>query len=176
MDHFLDQNNKGDCQDYRNEKRWCYVYQPSNCTDLNQDHNGLGWSFEACEHKESKHPELNMCFRYIIFLGLIWFLKYLSYFCNLRLYKIESGKCSCHNFTDIDGYGNCQKGHPNKNNLNVCYVNQPNNCPDTLQSGALRGREISAYACKQYTKNYSNQFLYKNNRNLSFVKDNIRLY
>ena len=73
-------------------------------------------------------------------------------------FKIATDNCSCQNFIDVDGYGNCQKGHPMKNNLNVCYVNQPSTCPDTLESGKLLGQEISAHACKQHIEKYSNPF------------------
>ena len=58
------------------------------------------------------------------------------------------GNCSCYDFVDTNGYGNCEKGHINKNNLTVCYVHQPTNCPDVLDSSAFPGRQISSYACR----------------------------
>ena len=74
---------------------------------------------------------------------------------STRTYTVIAGDCACHDFTDAHGYGNCQKVHPSKNNLPVCYVNKPNNCPDSLENIETPGREISAYACKFNPDKYS---------------------
>ena len=59
--------------------------------------------------------------------------------------------CSCDDYIDSNGYGNCQKPHPDTNNLVVCYVKYPSNCSDAKDISVIRPRsqrQISTYACK----------------------------
>lgn len=57
LDHLLNKKGgTGNCQDLEPE-RWCYVNQPSNCSDLvdSKSHSGKQWSFDACKDTEGKY-------------------------------------------------------------------------------------------------------------------------
>ena len=87
-------------------------------------------------------------------LDLIVFITTLSTNTTYRLLSVLALQfltgledCTCYDFGDRDGYGNCLKGHPNKNGLLVCYVKQPTSCNDTIDNLSFPGREISSLAC-----------------------------
>ena len=67
---------------------------------------------------------------------------------KISIISFVTGKCSCYDSLDDEGYGKCQKGHPDTNNLAACYVSQPSNCSDAKHVPELPGRQISSYACK----------------------------
>ena len=127
-------------------KRWCYVSQPSDCNDLVDStvYDMHQWSFQACDEKPGRND-------------LLLLVRFNSYYYTNTTYILQSvlalqfltglEDCTCYDFVDEDGYGNCLKGHPNKNGLLVCYVKQPTSCNDTIDNLSLPGREISSLAC-----------------------------
>ena len=46
----------GNCEDLWENRLWCYVRQPSNCTDLHNStlHFGKQWSWNACNTRRGK--------------------------------------------------------------------------------------------------------------------------
>ena len=56
--------------------------------------------------------------------------------------------CTCDDYVDNQGYGNCQQSHPDFHNLVVCYVNQHTTCSDAKYISVRPLRQISTYACK----------------------------
>ena len=58
--------------------------------------------------------------------------------------------CSCHEYINQNGYGQCRKKDFNQEHvkdLHVCYVNQPSNCTDLYASITDPGKKLSAQAC-----------------------------
>ena len=58
--------------------------------------------------------------------------------------------CSCHEYMNQNGYGQCKRKDYNQEhvkNLHVCYVNQPSNCTDLYASITDPGKKLSAQAC-----------------------------
>ena len=58
--------------------------------------------------------------------------------------------CSCHEYINQNGYGQCKKKDFNQEHvkdLHVCYVNQPSNCTDLYSSVTDPGKKLSAQAC-----------------------------
>ena len=52
----------------------------------------------------------------------------------------------------MNGVGNCKgTGSSVHNNHVACYVNQPSNCNDLVDSGSNPGEQVSAQACKKDT-------------------------
>jgi len=56
--------------------------------------------------------------------------------------------CSCSDFVNKNGYGNCKKQDSDFGGLVSCYVNLPSTCTDLVQSGSNPGKYLSAGACK----------------------------
>ena len=57
--------------------------------------------------------------------------------------------CSCHEYVNQNGYGQCQKKDFHQEHvklLHVCYVNQPSNCSDLYASVTDPGKKLSAEA------------------------------
>ena len=102
------------------------------------------WSYQACDEKPGTYD-------------LLLSVRCISYYNKNTTYRLQSVStlrfligledCTCYDFVDKDGYGNCLKGHPNKNGLPVCYAQQPTTCNDTIDNLSLPGREISSLAC-----------------------------
>ena len=57
--------------------------------------------------------------------------------------------CSCHDFINPNGFGQCKKGssYEHVKGRNVCYVNRPSNCSDLTYSSTNPGKKFSAAAC-----------------------------
>ena len=55
--------------------------------------------------------------------------------------------CSCSDYVNENGIGNCTKRISLFNWQNVCYVNQPSSCSDLIDSGTDVGKQISVEAC-----------------------------
>ena len=55
--------------------------------------------------------------------------------------------CSCSPNMDNNGYGRCRRKDSNMGNRYTCYVNQPSNCPDLVDSTTYTGQQFSAEAC-----------------------------
>ena len=58
--------------------------------------------------------------------------------------------CSCHEYVNQNGYGQCKKKDFHQEHvklLHVCYVNQPSNCSDLYSSVTDPGKKLSAEAC-----------------------------
>ena len=61
------------------------------------------------------------------------------------IHSLELGEsCTCNDFVDENGYGNCLK---EINGKNICYVNQPSSCNDLEYSNSAPEKKISAEAC-----------------------------
>ena len=58
--------------------------------------------------------------------------------------------CSCHDFINPNGYGQCKKSssYEHVKNKAVCYVNQPSSCSDLAYSSTNPGKKFSAEACR----------------------------
>lgn len=72
--------------------------------------------------------------------------------CVIKLNSLELGcvTCACLDFVTEFGNGNCQTtsnigGH---NDMPVCYVKQPSNCLDLVDSSDAPGNQYSAEACQ----------------------------
>ena len=57
--------------------------------------------------------------------------------------------CTCHDFINVGGHGQCKTSHSTTGDQPFCYVNQPSNCTDLLPSETDPGRKISAKACEE---------------------------
>ena len=69
---------------------------------------------------------------------------------NRSMYLSESDiGCSCHDFINPNGFGQCKKGssYEHVKGRNVCYVNRPSNCSDLTYSSTNPGKKFSAAAC-----------------------------
>ena len=60
--------------------------------------------------------------------------------------------CTCKDFINENGSGNCAKPVSSYGNKLVCYVNQPSSCGDLRGSGTNPGEKTSAEACPQGNK------------------------
>jgi len=61
--------------------------------------------------------------------------------------KLKKG-CSCTDYVNKNGYGQCKKSHPKQFYNEVsCYVNLPTTCTDIIQSRTDRGKWLSHEAC-----------------------------
>ena len=67
-------------------------------------------------------------------------LRYLSF-------NLVFTNCSCNEYVNADGYGNCQKTIGGKGL--ACYVNQPSTCQDLVNSATDNGKQYSWEACMQ---------------------------
>ena len=68
--------------------------------------------------------------------------------------------CSCSNFIDEKGYGNCQKLVPQKRGHPLCYVNEPSSCTD-LRPHKQTGRIFSWKACTSTFSKYYRNILFR---------------
>ena len=57
--------------------------------------------------------------------------------------------CTCHDFINAGGHGQCKTNHSTTGGRQFCYVNQPSNCTDLLPSETDPGKKISAEACNK---------------------------
>lgn len=59
-----------------------------------------------------------------------------------------NGDCSCMDYVNADGFGNClkQAGHLRGPH---CYVNQPSTCKDIKTSTTEEGKQYSVEACEK---------------------------
>ena len=55
--------------------------------------------------------------------------------------------CSCSDYINENGIGNCTKRISLFNWKYICYVNQPSSCSDLMDSGTNVGKQISGEAC-----------------------------
>ena len=64
-------------------------------------------------------------------------------------YSFTDLPCSCKNFVNANGYGNCQKVVPRGplKGRPICYVVQPSGCSDLRGSKNNTGELVSAEAC-----------------------------
>ena len=74
--------------------------------------------------------------------------------------------CTCHDFINHNGYGQCKlkdlyHGHVRDNF--VCYVNQPSNCDDLYASVSNPGKKLSAIPCKKDGKALPNHDVISSN-------------
>ena len=67
--------------------------------------------------------------------------------------------CSCHDYINANGYGQCKKGssYEHVKGKKVCYVNQPSNCTDLTYSSTDPGKKFSAQACELEIKAEGNR-------------------
>ena len=56
------------------------------------------------------------------------------------------GDCSCSDYVNAKGYGNCQK---QKRGKAYCFVNQPSTCTDLRNSSYEDGLQFSHEACQK---------------------------
>ena len=55
--------------------------------------------------------------------------------------------CTCSDFVNPNGYGECKKQDSDFGNSVTCYVNLPSECTDLIESGTNPGKFLSAEAC-----------------------------
>ena len=62
----------------------------------------------------------------------------------------------CNDFVNSNGYGKCKKESPTSKHQGgkMCYVFQPSNCTDLVDSGTDPGEQYSAVACGNTVLNY----------------------
>jgi len=125
----------------------CYVNQPSTCSDVTKSKNkpGQQYSWEACRGKLSsidavQHPPalrhtdeepLHQLGNDVIDI------------------KTNTAPCTCIDFVNKNGVGDCQMGENRFDNKNVCYVALPSSCPDLKNSRTDAGKFLSAFACQE---------------------------
>ena len=63
-----------------------------------------------------------------------------------RYPNIALGDCSCDEYVNAAGYGDCKKIY--RHGL-ACYVSQPSTCKDLVNSTQEAGKQISWEACKK---------------------------
>ena len=68
-------------------------------------------------------------------------MQYMQYFLVLE--------CTCIDYVNGVGQGNCLKLSTKLNNLPYCYVKQPSGCRDVINSSYVPGKEYSAQACHE---------------------------
>jgi len=62
--------------------------------------------------------------------------------------KVNRKGCSCTDYVNKNGFGQCKKSHPKQFYNEVsCYVNLPTTCTDIIQSRTDRGKWLSHEAC-----------------------------
>jgi len=62
--------------------------------------------------------------------------------------KVNRKGCSCTDYVNKNGFGQCKKSHPKQFYNEVsCYVNLPTTCTDIIQSSTDRGKWLSHEAC-----------------------------
>ena len=88
------------------------------------------------------------------------------YICSMYILSISLlASCTCTDFVNSGGGGNCQEGQlspASKHNGQVfCYVQQPSNCPDLAESTFGGGTQYSAEACKIPKGDYTVDLKYK---------------
>ena len=66
--------------------------------------------------------------------------------------------CTCTDYVNKNGVGNCKKGETRFNNEDVCYVSLPSTCPDLKKSQTDSSKFLSAVAC-QTRSDKTNSFL-----------------
>ena len=69
---------------------------------------------------------------------------------SLKILSDSKVDCSCHDYINANGYGQCKKGssYEHVKGKKVCYVNQPSNCTDLTYSSTDPGKKFSAQACE----------------------------
>ena len=67
----------------------------------------------------------------------------------------EAITCTCIDYLNKNGIGNCQTGEKRFPNEVVCYVALPSSCPDLKKSNTDKGKFLSAFPCKNYNKKSS---------------------
>ena len=61
--------------------------------------------------------------------------------------------CSCSNFINRNGFGQCKKGDRGFHGAVTCYVKNPSTCTDKIQSTTNKEHWRSAQACKKVDGN-----------------------
>ena len=64
-----------------------------------------------------------------------------------KWFQADQVGCTCHDFMNNAGYGQCRKRGYKHDYTHVCYVNQPSNCSDMYASITDPGKKVSAEAC-----------------------------
>ena len=57
--------------------------------------------------------------------------------------------CTCSDYINESGFGNCTKLFSPLRNQKVCYVNLPSSCSDEVDSRTNPGKKLSAEACQK---------------------------
>ena len=57
--------------------------------------------------------------------------------------------CTCTDYVNDSGFGNCERGSASFGNQAVCYVDLPSSCSDLTESRTNPGQKLSAEACKE---------------------------
>ena len=65
----------------------------------------------------------------------------------MNLLEAREIGCTCHDFINVSGHGQCKTKHSITNGHLFCYVNEPSNCTDLFASETDPGRKISVEAC-----------------------------
>ena len=167
----------GRCEKDFSEGPICYVNQPSTCRDITKSKHEPGqyYSWEACNEKhftgeanQRKTIKRNSFIKSLIifpFLRVnisninIWVLfadsPALRHTDQLHPLKddiisiqLDNSPCTCINFVNKNGVGNCKMGENRFDNKNVCYVALPSSCPDLKNSRTDAGKFLSAVACE----------------------------
>ncbi len=68
-----------------------------------------------------------------------------------HLLKASDIGCTCHDFINVGGHGQCKTKASITNGRPFCYVNQPSNCTDLYASETDPGKKISVEACNDGT-------------------------
>jgi hypothetical protein len=68
--------------------------------------------------------------------------------CNHFSYFVIADDCSCRNFVDSAGFGNCELSN---HNGPLCYVNEPSSCTDLVT--VVEGEQYSNEACAKISGN-----------------------
>lgn len=78
---------------------------------------------------------------------------------SLNIITDSNVDCSCHEYINANGYGQCKKGssYEHVKGKKVCYVNQPSNCTDLTYSSTDPGKKFSAQACELEVKEEGNR-------------------
>ena len=84
---------------------------------------------------------------------------------TIKFIIITISGCTCMDYINKNGYGNCKKQSTNLGGKFTCYVNQPSSCTDRKDSGTDPGKQYSAEACKE-----------QNQGNLCFVMSDYSIY
>ena len=63
--------------------------------------------------------------------------------------------CTCTDFVNSSGQGNCQTSNTTKSDDKLCYVMRPSNCPDLKNSSLFQDKQISREACELNNQHFS---------------------